>query len=306
MSDARPAESLDQLQEALRDFTDDEMAVTQAQQRVVRSRQAVLDSVASLRSATDAQHDPALVGVMRHIYWQQRGITVASLADAAGLTIHDLLKAIGPSPSGIPCAFCGVDLARTSRSWVPSQPPRCADCKTAEDQTRYRTYRIERLRGRFIGSTPVGAPAWRWRAAACLVLAYPPLTQGVQRGSESDRKEGVWLDWENARTVHDRLVHSATAWEDEVPIPVAYAHLLVQAALRVAGWDTARTRDLLDPITDESAHGLLTGLMHAVKSVVAAAKVRALTVYPDDCEPSDDEIDATWEPGPTWYPSMDR
>ncbi|MFE3906106.1 hypothetical protein ACFXPY_39120 [Streptomyces sp. NPDC059153] len=58
---------------------------------------------------------------------------------------------------------------------------------------------MESLRARIVAETRVQARATDWRAAAEPVLAYPPLSQKVMRGSATDRQEGVWRGWENAR-----------------------------------------------------------------------------------------------------------
>ncbi|MGW1169631.1 hypothetical protein [Streptomyces sp. NPDC001153] len=57
------------------------------------------------------------------------------------------------------------------------------------------------LRSRIVAEARVRGRASHWRAAAELVLASPPLTQNVRRGSDADRQEGVWRGWENARTI---------------------------------------------------------------------------------------------------------
>ncbi len=160
---------------------------------------------------------------------------------------------------------------------------------------------MKELRARYIGAAPVSAPAGDWRAAATLVLAYPPLSQEVEPGSEEDRKEGVWIGWENARRIRDQLVSTAVSDDDLFQVPAAYARLLIDTAFRMAGWDTARTRDLLDPITSESAHGLLTRLNHTLKTVVDAALQRVSAIYPDSYEMGESDTRSMSSEQPIWW-----
>ncbi|MEU9405163.1 hypothetical protein AB0E08_05550 [Streptomyces sp. NPDC048281] len=294
---------LAQVESAVRNFTDAEVAVAEAQRRLEFAKQGVIEQVAHLSGNAVAVHDPALVGVLRHLYWQQRGISSKALADAAGLTINEMLAVIGPSPSGIPCSVCSTPLLRTSRSWTPGRygPPVCPECEAQKREASSRQRRVKELRARFIGSAPVDASVGDWRAAATLVLAFPPLSQKVEPGSEADHKEGVWLGWENARKIRDQLVGAALSDDDQFQVPAAHAQLLIDTAFRMAGWDTARTRDLLDPITTESAHGLLTRLNVTLKAVVDAATQRVRSVYPDTYEPGEDDIQSLWGERPTWW-----
>ncbi|QLH19467.1 hypothetical protein [Streptomyces sp. Rer75] len=70
--------------------------------------------------------------------------------------------------------------------------------------------------------------------------------------------------------------------------------MLVSTALMVADWGTARTRDIVDPITHEPTLSLLTRLSRAVRDTVQAAQQRADVAYPEGCESSDDEMDELW------------
>lgn len=58
--------------------------------------------------------------------------------------------------------------------------------------------------------------------------------------------------------LRDRLVRMAVTADDTVDVPAAHAKLLIPTALIVADWDSARTRDIVDPITHEPALALLT------------------------------------------------
>ncbi|MFD5425330.1 hypothetical protein [Streptomyces sp. NPDC127084] len=296
-------EDLARAEETIRDFTDAELAVSEAQRRLEGSKRLVLERVAELRVLAAAVHDPNLVGVLRHVYWQQRGISAKSLAEAAGLSLQEMLAVIGPCPSGVPCSACGIDLLRTSRSWAPSRygPPLCKLCETRQREVNSRERHVKELQARFIGGAPVQATAQEWQAAATIVLAYPPLSQGSEPGSEEDRKEGIWLSWENARKVRDQLISAASTENVPFDIPAASARMLIESAFKMAGWDTARTRDLLDPITAETAHALLTRLNRSLQAVVAAAQQRVTQIYPDTYEPNDQEIRSLWNDGPTWW-----
>lgn len=89
------------------------------------------------------------------------------------------IAAIGPEPSGIFCADCGTELLRTSRSWKPPArygPPLCPHCLSLERDARSRKWRVESLRSRIVAEARVQARAMEWRAAAELVLAFPPLS----------------------------------------------------------------------------------------------------------------------------------
>ncbi|MFE3902098.1 hypothetical protein ACFXPY_17655 [Streptomyces sp. NPDC059153] len=93
--------------------------LAEAEQRRGRTRQTVLEQVERLQAEVDAAHSPELIGVLRHLYWQQPGIHGRPLAEAADVHLNDMLAAIGPSPPGIFCAGCGTELLRASRSWKP-------------------------------------------------------------------------------------------------------------------------------------------------------------------------------------------
>ncbi|WP_053699027.1 hypothetical protein [Streptomyces sp. NRRL F-5755] len=82
---------------------------------------------------------------------------------------------------------------------------------------------------------------------------YPPLSQRIERGSLIDQQEGIWRGWENARAIRDRLIRAAAGDDDAVAVRAGAAQLLVSTALMVADWDTARTRDIIAPITQEPA-----------------------------------------------------
>jgi hypothetical protein len=245
--------------------------------------------VQSVRDFTDAEI--ALAEAERR-HWQQPGLHGRPLAEAAGLTLNDMLAAIGPAPSGIFCTDCGTELLRTSRSWQPRAL--CPDCKALAHRASSRRFGVESLRASIICEAAVQAPARDWRAASQLVLAYPRLTQDVRRGNDADHQEGVWRGWENARVVRNRLIGAAATDDDVVGVAVGQAELLVSTALRVAGWDTARTRDILDPITHEPALGLLTRLSRDVRDTAQAARERANAAYPEDYEPSEDELNELW------------
>ncbi|MFI6530171.1 hypothetical protein [Streptomyces uncialis] len=297
MSEESLHEILGDIEQSVRDFTGAEAVLAEAEQRRDRTRQAVLEQVGRLYAELDAIHAPELIGVLRHLYWQQPGIHGRPLAEAAGLHLHDMLAAIGPAPSGILCAHCGTELLRTSRSWKPPArygPPLCPHCLSLERDTRSRRWQVERLRSRIVAEARVQARAMDWRAAAELVLAFPPLSQKVSRGSSTDQQEGVWRGWENARVVRNRLIASAATSDDSVGVAVDEAQLLVETALRVADWDTARTRDIVAPITREPALALLTRLNREVRATAQAARERAEAAYPEDYEPTEGEENEAW------------
>ncbi|QLH19468.1 hypothetical protein [Streptomyces sp. Rer75] len=216
MSEESLHEILDGAEQSVRDFTDAEVAFAEAEQRLAFTRRHVLEQVERLRDAVEAVHDPELIGVLRHLYWQQPGIHGRPLAEAAGLTINNMLAAIGPSSS---------DLLRQLRDGASAHEPlveAAGPVRTAavpglrgtEQHDRTRQWHGERLRARVIGEAAVQALARDWRAATELVLAYPPLSQNVRRGSEADRQDGVWRGWENARVIRSRLIGASAADED--------------------------------------------------------------------------------------------
>lgn len=297
MSEESLHEILGDIERSVRDFTGAEAALAEAEQRRDHTRQAVLEQVERLHDEVNAVHAPELIGVLRHLYWQQPGIHGRPLAEAAGLHLNDMLATIGPAPSGILCADCGTELLRTSRSWKPPArygPPLCPDCLSLERDARSRKWRVESLRSRIVAETRVQARAMDWCAAAELVLAFPPLSQGVSRGSTADQQEGIWRGWENARIIRNRLIAAAAVGDDTVGVAVDEAQLLVETALRVADWDTARTRDIVDPITHEPALALLTRLNREVRATAQAARERADAAYPEGYELSEDEEFEAW------------
>ncbi|WP_330457378.1 hypothetical protein OIB37_10990 [Streptomyces sp. NBC_00820] len=297
MSEDKLPDILDHVLKSVRDFTEAEVALAEAEQRLVLCRQGVMEQVQRLRDGVEASHAPELITVLRHLYWQQPGIHGRALAQAAGLTLNDMLATIGPAPAGILCAECGVELLRTSRSWQPPArpgPPLCPDCVAVDNRTRSRRWHVQTLRSRIIREARVPATVREWRAATELVLAYPPLIQGIRRGSEADLQEGVWRGWENARGIRTRLINAAVVDDDVWGITVEEARLLVSIALKVVDWDTARTRDIVDPTTDEAAVALLSRLQRAVRDEAEAAQQRADAAYPEGYEPSEDEINEIW------------
>jgi hypothetical protein len=62
----------------------------------------------------------------------------------------------------------------------------------------------------------------------------------------------------------------------------------------VAGWDTARTVEIVGTFAAESAHVLLTRPHRLVQETQADAEARALRAYPDDHQPSPEEQRALW------------
>ncbi|MFD7631733.1 hypothetical protein ACFV7Q_37990 [Streptomyces sp. NPDC059851] len=297
MSEESLHQILGDIERSVRDFTGAEALLAEAEQRRDRTRQAVLEQVKRLRAEVDIVHAPELIGLLRHLYWQQPGIHGRPLAEAAGLHLNDMLAAIGPAPSGILCAHCGTELLRTSRSWKPRTrygPPLCPRCFSLEGDARSRTWRVESLRSRIVAEAQVPARARDWRAAAELVLAFPPLSTRVSRGSAVDQSEGVWRGWENARVIRNRLIAAAADGDDTVGVTVGEAQLLVETALLVADWDTARIRDIIDPITHEPALALLTRLQREVRATAQAARERAYAAYPEGYKLSEDEESEAW------------
>ncbi|CUM36717.1 hypothetical protein BN2537_2399 [Streptomyces venezuelae] len=291
-------QALEGIERSVRNLTAAETAVAEAELRIKHARSEVFEHIARLRAAVDAVHAPELVAALRHLYWQQPGVHGRPLAQAAGLELHDMLKAIGPTPSGIFCADCGAELLRTSRSWQPQSrfsAPRCRDCQDQKQDGVTRRNYGARLRSRFVDESPVQAPARDWRAASEMVLAFPPLSQNVERGSYEDHQMGVWRGWENARVVRGQLIRAAAGNDETVSIALAHAKQLVTAALRVADWDTARTREIVEPITGEPALALLTRLNVNVRNAEQAATRRAADAYPPDYEPSQAEVEEFWK-----------
>ncbi|WP_241777897.1 hypothetical protein [Streptomyces sp. CT34] len=311
MSDARciitgmstdiPHEILAQVEHSVREFTDAEGALAEAEQRLDLAQQDVLEQVRQLREEMEAVHAPPLIGLLRHLYWQQPGIHSRALAEAAGLTLNDMLTAIGPCPSGIFCAACGTELLRTSRSWSPPGrfgPPLCPQCAAQAQQDTSRRWNLQQLRARIVAEATVPASARDWQAATTLVLAYPPLSPRVARGSSADQQTGIWRGWENARALRDRLVRMAVNADEIVDIPATHAKLLISTAFVVADWDSARTQDILDPITHEPVLALLTRLNIALRDTTQAAEQRAAAAYPEGYEPSAEEVAMLWNGTP--------
>ncbi|MDI6413116.1 hypothetical protein QLX52_30370 [Streptomyces albus] len=94
--------------------------------------------------------------------------------------------------------------------------------------------------------------------------------------------------------IRNRLITTAAGGDDTVGVTVDKAQLLVVTALRVADWDTARTRDIVDPITHEPALALLTRLKREVCATAQAARERADAAYPEGYELSEDEESEAW------------
>ncbi|MFD7631846.1 hypothetical protein ACFV7Q_38585 [Streptomyces sp. NPDC059851] len=115
MSEESLHQILGDIERSVRDFTGAEAALAKAEQRRDHTRQAVLEQVERMHAEVDTVHAPELIGVLRHLYWQQPGIHGRPLAEAAGLHLNDMLAAIGPAPSGIRCAHRGTEQLRTSR-----------------------------------------------------------------------------------------------------------------------------------------------------------------------------------------------
>ncbi|MFB7453475.1 hypothetical protein [Streptomyces sp. NPDC056194] len=67
--------------------------------------------------------------------------------------------------------------------------------------------------------------------------------------------------------IRNRLIAAAADGDDTVGVAVDEAQPLVDTALRVADWDTARPRDIVDPITHEPALALLTRLKREVRAL---------------------------------------
>ncbi|ALO96673.1 hypothetical protein SHL15_5609 [Streptomyces hygroscopicus subsp. limoneus] len=301
MSKDSPHDLLAQVEQSVREFTSAEGALAETKRRLDIAQQDVLEQVRRLRDTVEAVHAPLLIGLLRHLYWQQPGIHSRALAEAAGLTLNDMLAAIGPCPSGIFCAACGAELLRTSRSWSPtrrSNVPLCEQCAAQKQQDSSRQWHVQQLRARIVAEAAVRASARDWHAATELVLAYPPLSPKAARGSSLDQQAGIWRGWENARALRDRLVDMAVTADAIVDVPAAHAKLLISTALVVSDWDSARTRDILDPITHEPALALLTRLNISLRDTTQAAEQRAAAAYPDGYEPGAEEVEALWSGTP--------
>ncbi|MFE7314119.1 hypothetical protein ACFU7T_13610 [Streptomyces sp. NPDC057555] len=90
------------------------------------------------------------------------------------------------------------------------------------------------------------------------------------------------------------MIGAAATDDDVVGVAVGQAELLVSTALRIAGWDTARTRDIVDPIRHEPVLVLLTRPSRDVRDTAQAARERADASYPEDYEPSEDDFNELW------------
>lgn len=108
-------EILGDIERSVRDFTGAEAVFAEAEQRRDHTRQSVLEQVERLRDEVDAVHAPELIGVLRHLYWQQPGIHGRPLAEAAGLHLHEMLAAIRPGAIG--------DLVRRLRHGAAAHQP---------------------------------------------------------------------------------------------------------------------------------------------------------------------------------------
>ncbi|MFJ2719392.1 hypothetical protein [Streptomyces sp. NPDC087437] len=266
-----------------------------AQQGVDQAGNTVLQQLRQLRDQSNQSEAPTVTAVVRHLYWHQRHLASRAIAEAAGFGegnrgVHGMLAAIGPRLSGVHCANCGAELLQTSRSWAPGSPPLCPTCKVERDQEQNRLSRLGWLRAKAVGSSLVTAAVWEWRAVTTLILAYPPVSEGIARGSEDDRQLGTWRHWEMAESLHNALTQLGLGDHEAFGVPATVARDLVSTGFKSVGWDAARTRSLLDPITQETAHAILTRVKQRLDDAVAAATKRAERDFLDGSEAEPDDV----------------
>lgn len=277
-------------QRAVNALNDAQVQITVGQQRVEAAHAAIIDTILTLRAQAESSYDVSLVALLRHLYWHQPSIAARSLSKAAGFDSHQaMLNVIGSCPSGVPCAGCGKDLPKTSRSWKAPWNKHCSDCVPAKNEEEIRVRTVMDLRAHVIGRTRVYMPCRDWRAAAALVVAYPPLGLGVQRGSDDDERNGFWLAWENAHAMQEDLLSKGYEVNASVGFRVRSARKLVRAAQEAAGWDIGRTVSLTSEFTDEPAHTLLARLHRQIEEAVATARGKAGHLFPDGHEPTLDD-----------------
>lgn len=281
--------AIDELTKASARLSEAQTRVSSAQGEVRQVSDAVLGQLRRLRRESNHEIGADLLNVVRHLYWHQTSIQSRDIAEAAGFGvgskgIHGMLAAIGPIMSGILCTGCGAELVCTSRSWVPGSPPRCPTCVSEENEERNRRSRLLSKRARAIGSALVTERVRDWRAITTLILAYPPAANGVIRGSQDDHQLGVWSNWEKAQTLHNALLQLGAGDDESFGVPAAVARDLVATGFQSAGWDSERTRQLLDPITAEAAHAILTRAKRDLDTAVEAAVAQARERYRDGSE----------------------
>lgn len=90
--------------------------------------------------------------------------------------------------------------------------------------------------------------------------------------------------------IRDRLARVGAHDSEQVGVPAGEARLLVSTALTVADWDSARTRDIVDPITHEAAQHVLSRMNRAIQDIVHVAREKAAIVYPKDYKASTAEL----------------
>lgn len=112
--EARLSSALDELQSA-------EDAIAAAKAERDRISQEVLDLIRDARERIDHDDSSAVRydtfrKALRHIYWEQMSVSSTKLTTAAGLRSQfELMRAVGPLPSGKTCSRCGSEILITSR-----------------------------------------------------------------------------------------------------------------------------------------------------------------------------------------------
>jgi hypothetical protein len=284
-------DDLDAIQAVIADFTRAEAQLEEAKGHFDSAGKQVLGQVADLRAKLDTPYAPALIGVLRHLYWQQPGINAHAISAAAGFDYHQqMLNVLGSSPSGIACAGCGKDLRRTSRSWQPPYNKLCHECDHQHEQARNRSRDIEGLRCRLTREAQLTAPARDWLAVTALIIAYPPLTTGTVPGSEDPSDISVWTGWEHGRRIQQELQRAGVLGDAPFTLKTVDAARLIRTASSVVAWDSSRTVEIFGAFTAESAHVLLMRLRRLVDEAEATAGARAQNTYPDDYEPSEEDL----------------
>jgi len=288
-------DDLDAIQAVIADFTGAEAQLDAAKRHFDGAGKQVLAQVSDLRAKLDTPYAPALLGVLRHLYWQQPGINAHAISTAAGFDYHQqMLNVLGSSPSGIPCAGCDKDLRRTSRSWQPPYNKLCPDCDEQRERARNRSRDVDSLRFRLTSRAQLTAPARDWLAVTALIVAYPPLTTEIVPGSENPSDISVWTGWEHGRRIQQELQQAGVLGDDPFTLKAADAARLIRTASSVVAWDPSRTVRIFGAFTAESAHVLLPRLRRLVDEAEAAAGAQAQRTYPHDYQPSEEELRQLW------------
>jgi hypothetical protein len=127
---------------------------------------------------------------------------------------------------------------------------------------------------------------------AALIVAYPPVATGITPDCDDD--QGVWTGWEHGRRVQQEIQRAGLLGDDPFVLQAGAAARLIRTASTVMGWDTSHTLDVVGVFTAELAQVLLMRLRRQVGEAKAAAGARARGRYPDDYEPTEEELRQLW------------